>query len=115
MDANFRLKRKNVSSQKADPGLSKGWAYFVEETEYKEHIAKHKNQTEPVRLIVSCLFHTTQLGRTQKSTCSQHGAVTLANVTRGQGNAASGIAKVVCSRHDMKLPNSVGDLQVGEQ
>ena len=25
LDANFRLKRKNVSSDEADPGLSKGW------------------------------------------------------------------------------------------
>lgn len=29
LDANFRLKRKNVLSQKADPGLSKGWAYVL--------------------------------------------------------------------------------------
>lgn len=53
--------------------------------------------------------------RTQKSTCSQHGAVNLANASRGEGNAASGVGKVVCSRHDMKLPSSVGDLQVGER
>jgi len=49
IDANFRLKRKNVSSHQADPGLSKGWAYFVEETAYKKHLAEYKSETEPVR------------------------------------------------------------------
>jgi hypothetical protein len=48
LDANFRLKRKNVSSQQADPGLSKGWAYFVEETAYKNHLDGYKNEREPV-------------------------------------------------------------------
>jgi len=38
LDANFWMKRKNVSSDKADPGLSKGWSYFVKETGYKAHI-----------------------------------------------------------------------------
>jgi hypothetical protein len=42
------MKRKNVSSDEADPGLSKGWSYFVEETEYKAHIARHAGETEPV-------------------------------------------------------------------
>ena len=48
LDANFRMKCKNVSSDKADPGLSKGWSYFVEETGYKAHIQRHANETEPV-------------------------------------------------------------------
>jgi hypothetical protein len=48
LDANFRLKRKNVSSDEADPGLSKGWAYIVEETKYKEYLELHKDETEPV-------------------------------------------------------------------
>jgi len=48
LDANFRLKRKNVSSDEADPGLSKGWAYIVEETKYKAHLELHKAEVEPV-------------------------------------------------------------------
>jgi hypothetical protein len=51
IDANFRLKRKNVSSHMADPGLSKGWAYFVEETAYKSHLANYKSEKELVRII----------------------------------------------------------------
>ncbi|KAG0704199.1 hypothetical protein DFH29DRAFT_873979 [Suillus ampliporus] len=35
IDANFCLAQKNVSSDSIDPGLSKGWAYFVEEHRYK--------------------------------------------------------------------------------
>ncbi|KAG2033360.1 hypothetical protein BDR03DRAFT_935695 [Suillus americanus] len=38
IDANFCLARKNVSSDRIDPGLSRGWAYFVEETGFKEFL-----------------------------------------------------------------------------
>jgi hypothetical protein len=48
LDANFRLRRKNVSSNEADPGLSKGWAYNVEETKYKAHLELYKDEIEPV-------------------------------------------------------------------
>jgi hypothetical protein len=53
LDANFRLKRKNVSTQDADPGLSKGWAYFVEETGYKNHIVSYQNEREPVCTLLT--------------------------------------------------------------
>lgn len=48
MDANFRLKRKNVSTNEADPGLNRGCAYFVEETKYKEYLGQFVNEKEPV-------------------------------------------------------------------
>jgi hypothetical protein len=48
IDANFRLKRKNVSSDKADPDLNQGCAYFVEEKEYKEYLEVHKADPVPV-------------------------------------------------------------------
>ncbi|PPQ87021.1 hypothetical protein CVT26_005108, partial [Gymnopilus dilepis] len=97
LDANFRLKRKKVSSDEADPGLSKGWAYVVNESLYKTHLEKYKNEKEP------------------KSTCSRHDAVNLSNLDHGPGHAASGVGTVDCSRHDMKRPNGVGDLQKGER
>jgi hypothetical protein len=53
LDANFRLKRKNMSTQKADPGLSKGWAYFVDEMGYKNHIESYQNEREPVCSIAT--------------------------------------------------------------
>ena len=51
----------------------------------------------------------------QKSTCSRHDAVNLADSKPNRGYAASGGGTVDCSRHDMKRPNSFGDLQVGER
>lgn len=48
IDANFRLKCKAVSSNVADPGLSRGWAYFVEETAYKSYLAKLINELQPI-------------------------------------------------------------------
>lgn len=55
LDANFRLKRKRVSSDEADPGLSKGWAYVVEESKYKAHLALHFEEVEPVSILLPCL------------------------------------------------------------
>jgi len=51
IDANFRLKRKKVSSEERNPSLNKGWAFFVEEGEYKEHLAKHWTQKQEVRAL----------------------------------------------------------------
>ncbi|KAF5340022.1 hypothetical protein D9611_012449 [Ephemerocybe angulata] len=97
LDACFRLKRKDVSSEKADPGLSRGFSYFVENSKFTAHLEKHEDEVEP------------------KSTCSRHDAVNLADVSPGQGYAASGIATVECARHNMKRPSAVCDLQKGER
>ncbi|KAH7909550.1 hypothetical protein BJ138DRAFT_1197507 [Hygrophoropsis aurantiaca] len=97
VDANFRLKRDNVSSEAADPSLNKGWGFFVEETEYKAHIEK--------------CAHIPQ----EKSTCSSHKAVDLADTKSSRGLAATGVGAVDCARHNMKLPSGVGDLQKGER
>ncbi|KAJ3510330.1 hypothetical protein NMY22_g16006 [Coprinellus aureogranulatus] len=97
LDANYRLKRKDVSSDEADPGLSKGFAYFVNDIPFREHLRKHEADVEP------------------KSTCSRHDAVNLADVRPGQGYAATGVATVECTRHNMKRPSGVCDLQKGER
>ncbi|KAF8958754.1 hypothetical protein BDZ97DRAFT_1668023 [Flammula alnicola] len=96
MDANFRLKRKMVSNNASDPSLSNGWAYFVHESEFKEFLNTFGT------LVIQ-----------EPSTCSNHNAV---NKERGKdGLAASGAGTVDCTRHDMKRPSSVGDLQKGER
>ncbi|KAF8170968.1 hypothetical protein BJ912DRAFT_860833 [Pholiota molesta] len=97
IDANFRLKRKNVSSHEADPGLSNGFSYFVEDTDYRTHLKNYSSEIEP------------------KSSCSRHDAVNLSESRPGQGHAATGVGAVVCSRHDMKRPNGVAQLQKGER
>jgi hypothetical protein len=52
----------------------------------------------------------------QKSTCSSHNAVNMAETRfKSQGLAATGVGTVDCARHNMKRPNGVGDLQKGEK
>ncbi|KAF9471713.1 hypothetical protein BDN70DRAFT_909315 [Pholiota conissans] len=96
LDANFRMKRRMISSQAADPSLSNGWAYFVEEVDYKAFLREFGT------LIIQ-----------DSSTCSNHDAV---NKNRSlDGFSASGVGTCDDTRHDMKRPCSVGDLQKGER
>lgn len=46
IDANFRMRRKIVSSDVADPGLNKGWAYIVNEVPYKAYLKDYKGKPE---------------------------------------------------------------------
>ncbi|KIJ50039.1 hypothetical protein M422DRAFT_44516 [Sphaerobolus stellatus SS14] len=71
VDANFRLKRKLVSSEAADHPLAPGKAYFVPSAAYKEHIGVHADDV-------------------QSSTCSRLNAVTKANTRDTTGLAVSG-------------------------
>ncbi|KAG1906246.1 uncharacterized protein F5891DRAFT_1125633 [Suillus fuscotomentosus] len=97
IDANFRLKRKAISSDDRNPSLNSGWAYFVEERAYKQFLSEHSTE------------------RQERSTCVGHNAVNTADTKASRGLAAMGVGSVVCARHEMRLPNSVGDLQKGEK
>ncbi|KAJ7760147.1 hypothetical protein DFH07DRAFT_867895 [Mycena maculata] len=90
MDANFRLKRKDVSTEEKDPGLGKGWAFFLRGRE------KHWKQKQ------------------DRSHCVAHDAVDKPD-REVRGTASSGVGTVDCARHNMKRPNAVGDLQLGER
>ncbi|KAJ7120591.1 hypothetical protein C8R43DRAFT_1136756 [Mycena crocata] len=96
IDANFRLKRKDVSSEEADPGLGPGWAFFSEVKAYMRHLADHWDQPQ------------------ERSTCVAHDAVDKPD-RESRGTASSGIGTIDCARHNMKRPNGVGDLQLGER
>jgi hypothetical protein len=48
-DANFRMVRKKVSSEAADPTLSEGYSFFTEVKKYYNHLAKYGVQIEEVR------------------------------------------------------------------
>ncbi|KAG1847185.1 hypothetical protein DFJ58DRAFT_717237 [Suillus subalutaceus] len=99
IDTNFRLICHNVSSDAVDPGLNRGYAFFVEETEYKD-------------ILASC----NRVGNAQeKSTCSSHSAVNLADTRASRGLAAMGAGTIDCVRHNFKRPCSVGDLQKRER
>ncbi|KAG1893939.1 uncharacterized protein F5891DRAFT_1131100 [Suillus fuscotomentosus] len=90
IDANFCLKRKAVSSDWVDPGSNTGWAYFVDEREYKSYL------------------------NDQCSTCVSHNAINMADTKSSHGLAATEVGTMDCAQHDMKRPNGVGDLQKGE-
>ncbi|KAG0693981.1 hypothetical protein DFH29DRAFT_985384 [Suillus ampliporus] len=97
IDANFRLKRKAVSNDNVDPSLSCGWGYFMEEEAYKHFLCSSADSIQ------------------EKSTCSSHNAVNMADTKSNRGLAVTGLGTVDCARHIMKWPNAVGDLQKGER
>ncbi|KAJ6494088.1 hypothetical protein C8R47DRAFT_1176521 [Mycena vitilis] len=96
IDANFRLKRKDVSSEAKDPGLTEGWAFFGEVKKYMAHLDEFWDQKQ------------------ERSTCVAHDAVDKPD-RESLGTVSSGIGTVDCARHNMKRPNGVGDLQKGER
>lgn len=51
MDANFRLKRKDVSTEEKDPGLGNGWAFFCEVKAYMVHVKRNWNQKQDVSTV----------------------------------------------------------------
>ncbi|KAF9493993.1 hypothetical protein BDN71DRAFT_1565991 [Pleurotus eryngii] len=98
INANFRLKRLSASNDARDPNLNQGSAYFVKEARYKDFLCQNCcNNSE------------------ETSTCNNYDAVKSASIRGGKGTTASGVGMIECSRHDMKRPVSVGDLQQGEQ
>ncbi|KIJ10070.1 hypothetical protein PAXINDRAFT_16915 [Paxillus involutus ATCC 200175] len=97
IDANFRMCRRDKSSEAVDPSFSQGWAYFVEQSAFKETINNTAGLVQ------------------EKSSCVSHNAVNLADTKNNRGLAATGIGTVDCARHNLKRPGAVGDLQKGER
>ena len=56
IDANFRLKRKHVSNNVTDPSLSRGWAYFVEDSQFLSFLNEHHHEAQEVRASYSILL-----------------------------------------------------------
>jgi hypothetical protein len=99
MDANFHLKCLNVSSNERDPGLNNGYAYVVKETKFAAYLQHFQDKIPD-----------------DKSTCNNHNAIKSASMRGGLGTAASGVGTGgECTRHDMKQPTAIGDLQKGEK
>ncbi|KAF9782109.1 hypothetical protein BJ322DRAFT_1009547 [Thelephora terrestris] len=95
VDANFRLKLKDRKIH--DPEIGSGWAYFVENKKYIEHVSQITNSIE----VSGCdsAFH----------------AVNQANKKSTKDYIASGVVACVCARHSLMMKNGVGDLQRGER
>ena len=98
IDANFRLRRKDVSNDAVDPSLNNGRAYVVDEAGFREHLDRFGDQLDDT-----------------SSSCNNHDAIKSASIRGGKGSAASGMGSAQCGRHDMKRPCGVGDLQKGER
>ncbi|KAJ6503653.1 hypothetical protein C8R45DRAFT_818086 [Mycena sanguinolenta] len=96
LDANFRLRRKDVSTEERDPGLGNGWAFFCPVVAYMSHVKRNWDQKQ------------------ERSHCVAHDAVDKPD-REARGTASSGIGAVDCARHNMKRPKAVGDLQLGER
>ncbi|KAJ7775286.1 hypothetical protein B0H16DRAFT_1712863 [Mycena metata] len=96
LDANFRMRRKKVSSEEKDPSLGDGWSFYCEVAPYYSYLVANWKQKQ------------------ERSTCVAHDAVDKPD-RESRGTASSGIATVDCARHNMKRPNAVGDLQLGER
>ncbi|KAH9482659.1 hypothetical protein JR316_0004759 [Psilocybe cubensis] len=95
IDANFRLTRRHVSSEDRDPGLGNGWAFFVQNIPYQEHLKRFWDYKQP------------------KSTCVNHEACNNSE-KEVQGKSVTGGGTVDCARHNFKRPCGFGDLQKGE-
>ncbi|KAG2050456.1 hypothetical protein BDR06DRAFT_983999 [Suillus hirtellus] len=85
IDTNFWLKQKVMSRDSMDPSLSNGWRYFVEESAYKAFLNDNSNVNQ------------------EKSTCSSHNAVNLADTKSNCGLAVTGLGTIDCAHHNMKL------------
>ncbi|KAF8958691.1 hypothetical protein BDZ97DRAFT_1923452 [Flammula alnicola] len=64
IDANFRLKRLNVSNDQCDPGLNHGYAYVVENTKFKKYLDEFNSKIPD-----------------DKSTCNNHDAIKSATMS----------------------------------
>ncbi|KAJ7578945.1 hypothetical protein C8J56DRAFT_796995, partial [Mycena floridula] len=96
-DADFKIKRRDVSSEEKDPGLCQGHAYFVEQRSYEAYLEAHKGVKQP------------------SSKCVSHDAVNKADRKEVRGLKVTGLATVDCTCHEMKRPNGIAALQQGER
>ncbi|KAK7038932.1 hypothetical protein VNI00_010323 [Paramarasmius palmivorus] len=96
LDACFRLKRRNISSEKKDPGLYTGLAYYVPQPDYQEWMKSVPEQKET-------------------SSCNSLAAVQQANTKYNRGYATTGAILCLCARHEMVEPNGTVDTSRGEK
>ncbi|KAF9226125.1 hypothetical protein BS17DRAFT_655296, partial [Gyrodon lividus] len=85
------------SSEAADPSFSQGWAYFIEQSEFKEVLDRFAGIAQ------------------EKSSCMSHSAVNMADMKSSHGHASTGNGTVNCARHNFKHPGDVLDLQKDER
>ncbi|KAF9513214.1 hypothetical protein BS47DRAFT_1296509, partial [Hydnum rufescens UP504] len=95
-DTNFHMKNRFKPGVHPDPGLGTGWAYFVENKEYKEFLLGYVSEKDI-------------------STCSGLTALDLANTRKSMGLHVTGVGASVCAHQGCIRPLGLGDLQKGKQ
>jgi hypothetical protein len=55
-DANFKQKSRMRADDEKDPPLGPGWATFVNDRSYRDHISKYANQDEVIHTAVICIW-----------------------------------------------------------
>ncbi|KAL0574969.1 hypothetical protein V5O48_006985 [Marasmius crinis-equi] len=101
VDACFRLKRRNVSSEHHNPSLFTGQAYFVEQSDYQGHMEVMKAKP-PQEEEGHCLGN-------------KLAAIAQANNKFSKRYAQTGCILCICARHEMVEPNGAVDLNKGER
>lgn len=117
MDANFRLKRFDVSNLDTDPPLNNGAAYMVETDQYESFVRDFSDITVQPKVarslsIISSLISIFYL---KSSGCHDFKAIRDANTISGKRVATNGIGTVDCIRHGLKRPVSMTDIAKGEK
>lgn len=85
-----------VSSEKKDPGLATGLAFFVEDKAYR-------------RFLLTVTDHE------EISSCAGLAALSQANTKFSKGYATTGAGIGCCARHELILRGGAADLQKGER
>ncbi|KAL0958405.1 hypothetical protein HGRIS_000546 [Hohenbuehelia grisea] len=95
-DANFKLKGRRRATDAAEVGLAPGFAYFVAEKAYREHLKNYATQAE--------ISH-----------CVGFAAIWQANSRKQKNLRASGVGALSCARHEIFRPTGTADLEGGEK
>ncbi|KAF7969585.1 hypothetical protein HWV62_26897 [Athelia sp. TMB] len=91
------------NSNAKDPTLSPGWATFIDNVPYHEHL-KNDIHKDAVRTIA-----------VQISSCAGFASIFLAILKRTTAVRITSIGGVLCSWHKLWRPNGLGDLQKGKR
>ncbi|KAL0567251.1 hypothetical protein V5O48_014745 [Marasmius crinis-equi] len=101
VDACFRLKRRQISSEEKDPGMFTGKAYFVEQEAYQKQMEIMKDVPEE-KIDPHCMGNNLA-------------AIEQAYTKFRKGYATTGCVLCLCARHEVVEPNGIADIDVGEK
>lgn len=115
MDGNFNWEQMKQSDTQLrnDVSLHNGEGFMVEGTRFAQHSKARIADKPPVCLMRSLIMNS-RLILTQKSTCSNHKAVSASITSRSANLQVTGIGACAC-RHSFFIPSSVVNFSKGEK